>query len=265
MNSGYNFKFHSNDTFPCSLRIGISNHLSWVDNSIPRIGVKCSWLIILELKKFQVFIGDIFLIPYISMKPRIVGMIRICTAIFLCYMLSISVYCQDQDSIAVTSTHFNQGLILSLPQAIQGQIPGLMISRPGANPNGEFGMIYRGYHTFRNRMQPLLMVDGMPGISWHLVDPFLMDSVSVRRGSQLVQMGMQAGAGVFDATFTNPENTGLSVTLLQNVSVENYQRPYDNLSAAEFRREAPSGTLLGESDTDWLEALTKLHGQPTQV
>jgi len=182
---------------------------------------------------------------------------RVCAALIFCCMISAPVFSQDRDSIEVDFNPFNPGLILSLPQAIQSQVPGLLVARPGSNPNGGFDMIYRGYNSFRNRMQPLLMLDGIPGISWHLVDPFLMDSVSVRRGSQLVQMGMQASAGVFDAAITNPANQGLSVTFLQNVSVENYQRSYDNLSAAEFRREAPSSPTLGDSNTDWLDALTR--------
>ncbi|MCH6234697.1 TonB-dependent receptor plug domain-containing protein [Cognataquiflexum rubidum] len=170
---------------------------------------------------------------------------------------AFSLKAQESDSLRMEQKPFNQGLILSLPQAIQSQIPGLLVSRPGSNPNGNFDMIYRGYHTFLGRMQPMLMLDGMPGLAWHMVDPFLIDSMSVRRGSQLAQMGLQAAAGVFDATISNNGREGLSVTFLQNVSMENYQRPYDNLNAQEYRNQAPPGTFFGNSDTDWLEALTQ--------
>jgi iron complex outermembrane receptor protein len=171
--------------------------------------------------------------------------------------LAFSLKAQESDSLTMEQKPFNQGLILSLPQAIQSQIPGLLVSRPGSNPNGNFDMIYRGYHTFLGRMQPMLMLDGMPGLAWHMVDPFLIDSMSVRRGSQLAQMGLQAAAGVFDAAISNNGKEGLSVTFLQNVSMENYQRPYGNLNAQEYRNQAPPGTFFGNSDTDWLEALTQ--------
>ena len=171
--------------------------------------------------------------------------------------LAFSLKAQESDSLRMEQKPFNQGLILSLPQAIQSQIPGLLVSRPGSNPNGNFDMIYRGYHTFLGRMQPMLMLDGMPGLAWHMVDPFLIDSMSVRRGSQLAQMGLQTAAGVFDAAISNNGKEGLSVTFLQNVSMENYQRPYGNLNAQEYRNQAPPGTFFGNSDTDWLEALTQ--------
>jgi len=173
------------------------------------------------------------------------------------FQFAFSGKAQEVDSLKVDRKQFNQGLILSLPQAIQGQIPGLMVSRPGSNPNGNFDMVYRGYHTFLGRMQPMLMIDGMPGLSWQMVDPFLIDSINVRRGSQLVEMGLQAAAGVFDATISGNRKKGLSVTFLQNVSMENHQRSYDNLSAQEYRNQAPPGTFFGNSDTDWLEALTQ--------
>jgi hypothetical protein len=171
--------------------------------------------------------------------------------------LAFSLKAQESDSLRMVQKPFNQGLVLSLPQAIQSQIPGLLVSRPGSNPNGNFDMIYRGYHTFKNRMQPMLMLDGMPGLVWHMVDPFLIDSIGVRRGSRLAEMGLQAAGGVFDATISNNGKIGLSVTFLQNVSMENYQRPYDNLNAQEYRNQAPPGTFFGNSDTDWLEALTQ--------
>ena len=178
----------------------------------------------------------------------------ISTSLFLFAFVSKA---QESDSLRREQKPFNQGLILSLPQAIQGQIPGLLVSRPGSNPNGNFDMVYRGYHTFLGRMQPMLMIDGMPGLSWHMLDPFLIDSIGVRRGSQLAEMGLQAAAGVFDATISGNRKKGLSVTFLQNVSMENYQRPYDNLNAQEFRNQAPPGTTFGNSETDWLEALTQ--------
>ncbi|MFD2203095.1 TonB-dependent receptor plug domain-containing protein [Shivajiella indica] len=185
-------------------------------------------------------------------------MLRFLIIFFNFFSFALFLEAREVDSVKIQQQKlFNEGLILSLPQAIQGQIPGLLVSRPGSNPNGNYDMIYRGYHTFKSRMQPLLMIDGMPGLSWHLVDPYLIDSIGVRRGSQLAQMGLQAAAGVFDASVSKPLNSGLSLSFLQNISMENYQRAYNNLSAKEFRTQAPPGTLFGESDTDWLEALTR--------
>ena len=182
--------------------------------------------------------------------PRIVSI-----WLFVVFFIGKVIGQEASDSLPIMQT--NKGLIYSLPQAIQGQVPGLLVSRPGANPNASFDMIYRGFHTFSQRMQPLLMLDGMPGLDWQLLDPFLIGQIKTRTGSSLSQLGLQANAGVFDANVDWALKKGFSIELDQSLSIETYQRPYDVLSVNEFLQKAPEGTFFGGSATNWMDAFMR--------
>ena len=164
---------------------------------------------------------------------------------------------QKIDTLLVQEVHFNQGLVFSLPHAIQGQIPGILISRPGANPNGSFDMIYRGFHTYQNRMRPLLVMDGMPGLTWEFIDPFLIDTISFVNGAGAASWGMQAGAGVVNIGSKPVRKEGWTVGLVQSAAVESHQRSYDVFTPQEYRALKLPGHPDGNTNTDWEDVLSR--------
>ena len=168
-----------------------------------------------------------------------------------------SLYAQTKDSIPPQRFQFNEGLLFSLPHAIQGQIPGLLISRPGSNPNGSFDMIYRGFHTYQNRMRPLLVMDGMPGLTWEFIDPFLMDTISLVNVAQAASWGMQAGAGVVTIGTKSVRKEGWTVGLMQSAAVESHQRSYDVFTPQEYRALKLPGHPDGNTNTDWEDVLSR--------
>lgn len=179
--------------------------------------------------------------------------------LIFCFVFGLNsfLFAQTKDSIPPQQFQFNEGLIFSLPHALQGQIPGLLVSRPGANPNGSFDMIYRGFHTIQNRMRPLLVMDGMPGLTWELVDPFFIDSISLVNGAQAARWGMQAGAGVVNIGSKQVKKEGWSIGLVQSTAVESSQRAYDVFSAQEYRALKQLIDPNGNANTLWSDVLTR--------
>jgi TonB-dependent starch-binding outer membrane protein SusC len=179
----------------------------------------------------------------------------IISAFSIIFIICTTSYGQEIDSIPIT--RFNQGHIYNLPLAIQGQIPGLLISRPGANPNASFAMLYRGFHSYQQRMEPLLLLHGVP-IGWDFIDPFFIDSINVFSGTSLSQWGLQAGSGVMEAQGIRNLNQGLHIKFQQGITLERYQRAFPTMTAQQLRDEGlPASYQIGTDDINWLDEMTQ--------
>ena len=69
------------------------------------------------------------------------------------------------------SVPFNQGNIYDPFQLIQGRLAGVSITRPGGDPNREFQMRIRGVNTLTSNWRPLIVIDGVAGMSLDNLDP----------------------------------------------------------------------------------------------
>ena len=99
-------------------------------------------------------------------------------------------------------------------QLVQGKIPGVVISRPGGDPNADFQIqirglhstIYPGFSNFRttngynvqfNNTEPLIVVDGFPGVALNTLDPQDIESITViKDAASLAAYGMRGANGV---------------------------------------------------------------------
>lgn len=166
--------------------------------------------------------------------------------------------CPAQELDSLDFYRKNQGHVYDLPTAFQAQIPGLLMARPGSNPNEQFSMLYRGFNTYQLRMEPLMLFRGMPGVPWQLLDPFFIDSLAIRSGAGLSQWGMQGAAGIFEAGRIKPRNPGLHLRAQQGIVLERHQRAHPTMSAADLRGQSlPDGYFIGSRDTDWLREITQ--------
>ncbi|MEQ8711579.1 MAG: TonB-dependent receptor plug domain-containing protein [Cyclobacteriaceae bacterium] len=109
---------------------------------------------------------------------------------------------KDRRDWQVTSSdQFNQGNINDPWQLIQGRVPGLLISKPGSDPNGNYDVRVRGLSTFEyGATHPLIVIDGMPGIELSSVDPSDIETFRVLKDGQTGVYGIRGASGVVEIT-----------------------------------------------------------------
>ena len=72
---------------------------------------------------------------------------------------------------SVKAKDFNVGNISDPSQLLQGKVAGLVVARPGANPNGGFSIRLRGLSTIGASTEPLVVIDGVLGGDFNSIDP----------------------------------------------------------------------------------------------
>lgn len=162
--------------------------------------------------------------------------------------------------IAANKPNVQQLSQLHLPHPnllLRGQLPGLIVSQAGNDPWGVPVMRHQGIHTLSQNASPLWVVDGMPE-----VDPLLFSTQSVkkievaRRPVDMVQFGMQAGAGTINQTTKQYAYDQLEINYQGQVS---YERPINlpQVADAEAFRLDPGGVADIGFSTNWLDEITR--------
>lgn len=159
---------------------------------------------------------------------------------------------------AVTSVRaedFNTGNITDPAQLLQGKVAGLSITRPGANPNGGFSIRLRGLSTLGANTGPLIVVDGVPGVSLLSIDPNDIASMDILKdGSAAAIYGTRGSSGVVLVTTKSGQAGQPTLEYNTYASVERVARTPPVMSASEFV--AVGGTDHG-SETDWFDEITR--------
>ncbi len=131
----------------------------------------------------------------------------------------------------VHQDQYNKGLIHSSNHALFGQLPGVMGSKNGANPNDDIAFTYRGINTINGSLEPQNYIDNIPVIDNFLIDPLLLNSSEIRNNSQSALIGLFSGSGVLQHESRSNNENGLNVRLDQQVGVEHYVNSYKVLNA----------------------------------
>lgn len=149
----------------------------------------------------------------------------------------------------VSADDFNQGVVTSPLNLIQGKIPGLAITQAGGNnPNSSASFQIRGVTSVTGDMSPLIVIDGIPGGNLDLLQPNDIESFDVLKdGAAAAIYGTRGNNGVILIT-TRSGKKGKSTfdysTYLSRDFVRN--RP-DFLSASEYRDLIDRG-IIGEGN-----------------
>lgn len=157
---------------------------------------------------------------------------------------------------------FNKGNISDPAQLLQGKIAGVTISRPGSDPNGEFTIRLRGLSSLSSGVSPLIVVDGIPGVSLNLIDPNDIESIDVLKdGSAAAIYGTRASAGVVLITTKKGSAGRTTATYNGFMAFDQVAKRYKTLDAATFV--SLGGNDLspedgpGATDTDWFSEITQ--------
>jgi TonB-dependent starch-binding outer membrane protein SusC len=161
---------------------------------------------------------------------------------------------------------FNKGVIHSPLQLIQGRVPGLLISRPGSDPNGHFQSRIRGLHTFgESYAEPLIVVDGFPQASLFTIDPEDIESITVLRdAASSARYGLRGAAGVILINTHGKNEPGLRVRYRGALAAESVAQRPPMMDAEQYRRAyGTPGTPFFRPDldlqnsTDWIDEVTR--------
>ncbi len=102
----------------------------------------------------------------------------------------------------ITSDQVENRSVAQLGQALTGQIPGVtVIQRTGAPGSGGGTISIRGVGSFGAGIEPLIVVDGIPGGAFNQIDPNDVESISVLKdASSAAIYGARAANGVILVT-----------------------------------------------------------------
>src|SRR5690554_4734749 len=175
----------------------------------------------------------------------------------------------------VSSKDFNQGIIGSPEQLINGKVSGVQIMSGSGSPTSGSSIRIRGGASLNASNDPLIVLDGVPlepgGISGNdnnflsLINPNDIESMTVLKdASSTAIYGSRASNGVIIITTKRNTDGEFSLNFSTTHSLQMKTKLAEMLSTSEFRNVVETqGTsaqraLLGEHNTDWNDKIFRL-------
>jgi iron complex outermembrane receptor protein len=156
---------------------------------------------------------------------------------------------------SVKAEDFNKGNVNDVAQLLQGKVAGMVISKPGGNPNQGFNIRLRGLSTLGASQQPLVVIDGVIGADLNSVDPNDISSIDVLKdGAAAAIYGTRGSSGVILVTTKTGRSGRVTFDYNGYAAADKVARTVQVMNAGEYR--AIGGTDLG-SETDWFDEITR--------
>ncbi len=154
----------------------------------------------------------------------------------------------------VSADDFNQGNVNDPTQLLQGKVGGLVIAKPGSNPNGNFSIRLRGLSTIGASTEPLVVIDGVLGGDLNSVEPQDIESIDVLKdGSAAAIYGTRGASGVILITTKKGQAGTSRVEYTGQVTFDVKDNVTNVLDPDEYRAFG-GGNDLGSS-TDWFDEI----------
>lgn len=161
---------------------------------------------------------------------------------------------------AVTAEDFNQGVITSPEQLIQGKTAGVQISQSNGEPGAGIDIRIRGAASVRSNNNPLFVVDGIPlsggntsaetanaGVGSNaaknplaFINPNDIESISILKDASAAAIYGSRGANgvVFITTKSGKGSRGSSWEYSSSMAIASVAKTFDLLSAEKYLRRA---------------------------
>jgi TonB-dependent starch-binding outer membrane protein SusC len=141
---------------------------------------------------------------------------------------------------SIKAEDFNQGVLTSPAELLQGKVAGLNITKNG-DPNSRPAVILRGPSTIRTVnggvTEPFYVIDGVPGASVDLLLPDQIESIDVLKdASSTAIYGSRAANGVIIITTKKAKPGQTRLTYSGYGAIENVSKKIDMLDANELRK-----------------------------
>ena len=147
----------------------------------------------------------------------------------------------------VSEEDFNQGVVTSPLDLVQGKIAGLSITRVGGNdPNRSASIQLRGVTSITGNREPLIVIDGIPGGNLDLIQQNDIESFDVLKdGAASAIYGTRGNNGVILITTKKGKKGASQFEYSSYVSRDYVRNKPDFLSAAQYRDIIGQG-IIGE-------------------
>src|SRR5699024_6948583 len=161
----------------------------------------------------------------------------------------------------VTADDFNEGGVQSPIDLVQGKVAGLTLTRTaGSNPNAGTAIQLRGVTSINGNIEPLIVVDGIPGGNMDLLQPSDIASIDVLKdGSAAAIYGTRGNNGVILITTKKGQGGEARFSYSTYFRHEAVAKKPEYLTASEYRSLIDKG-IIGEGNdkghtTDLYDAL----------
>ena len=156
---------------------------------------------------------------------------------------------------SVKAEDFNNGNVNDVAQLLQGKVAGMVISKPGGNPNQGFSIRLRGLSTLGQNQQPLVVIDGIIGADLNSVDPTDIASIDVLKdGSASAIYGTRGSSGVILITTKTGKPGKPVVDYNGYVAADQVARSVQVMNRDQFLE--AGGEDLG-ANTNWVDEITR--------
>ncbi len=171
---------------------------------------------------------------------------------------------------SVKSDNFNQGVVSTPEELIQGKVSGVTITSTSGAPGSGQRIIIRGQGSLRVNTGPLFVIDGFPvGLGgtgsddtnpFGFINPDDIESIDVLKDASAAAIYGTRGANGVILITTKSGKSGMSrLTVNSKVGLSSISRKIPVFSAGEFRKNvvAIGGNLIDRGgNTDWQNELT---------
>ena len=160
---------------------------------------------------------------------------------------------------SVKSEDFVKGSITDAAQLIKGQVAGVSIINPDANPTSTSQIVLRGVTTLASETQPLILIDGIPG-SLTDVAPEDIESVDILKdGSAAAIYGTRGTNGVVLVTTRKVrQETTAVIEWNSYVTTQSITKSLRFMNASEYRNlvaQGKPGAIDYGGDTGWIDEI----------
>lgn len=138
----------------------------------------------------------------------------------------------------IKSEEFNQGVLTTPAELLQGKVAGLNVTKSG-DPNAAPAVVLRGPSTIRTTggaMEPFYVIDGVPGASIDLLAPADIESIDVLKDAAATAIyGARAANGVIIVTTKKAKTGQTRLSYNAYVAMEEVSKQLDMLNGDELR------------------------------
>ena len=154
---------------------------------------------------------------------------------------------------SVNSEKIRQVPVATVSQALQGRIPGLVVTQSSFRPGSGSNIRIRGNRSLQASNNPLYVVDGIPLASENSIDdinPLDIESIDVLKDASATAIyGSRGANGVIQVTTKKGRSGKISVEYSGSASVEKILVPLVVFNGAEWAQEKREGYFASKSYT----------------
>ncbi len=164
----------------------------------------------------------------------------------------------------ISEENFNKGVVNDAVDLLQGRVAGLNITQGSGDFTQEKTIRIRGTSSLSGSSEPLIVIDGVPGMSMNSVSPQDIESVSVLKDASAAAIyGSRAASGVIVITTKKGKEGIANVDYNGYLATDFVSNKPDVLTAGEWRDYTASQNMNTEGldlggNTDWFSELLRV-------